>query len=119
VRGRTPKERGGDRSWGKDSFLPPNSMAPEPPARRREMARKRAKPRHLGVSSPSGNVRGGCRGWTPLDHERKNDRMNEAQYWISVFFVRPEFRQNKKRSKWKIPPQTPPFPFATSEFKNK
>jgi len=25
----------------------------------------------------------------------------------------------KKRSKWKIPPQTPPFPFATSEFKNK
>jgi len=31
--------------------------------------------------------------------------------------VRPEFPQNKKRSKWKIPPQTPPFPFATSEFK--
>src|SRR3989338_1287455 len=31
----------------------------------------------------------------------------------------PEFIQNKKGSKWKIPPQTPPFPFATSEFKNK
>jgi hypothetical protein len=33
--------------------------------------------------------------------------------------VRPEFPQNKKRSKWKIPPQTPPPPLATSEFKNK
>jgi len=36
-----------------------------------------------------------------------------------LFSVRPEFPQNKKRGKWKIPPQTPPFPFATSEFKNK
>ncbi|MFM2357299.1 MAG: hypothetical protein RJA61_36, partial [Candidatus Parcubacteria bacterium] len=30
-----------------------------------------AKPRHLGASSPSGNVRGECRGWTPLDHDAK------------------------------------------------
>src|SRR3989344_2797402 len=45
------------------------------------------------------------------------DRMKEAQLCISVFS--PEFPQNKKRGKWKIPPQTPPFPFATSEVKNK
>ena len=29
-------------------------------------ARKRRLPRHLGASSHSGNVRGGCRGWTSL-----------------------------------------------------
>jgi hypothetical protein len=33
--------------------------------------------------------------------------------------ARPNFAKRKQRSKWKIPPQTPPFPFATSEFKNK
>jgi hypothetical protein len=45
--------------------------------------------------------------------------MVEAQYrnWILYFFVRPQFFKNKKRSKWKIPPQTPPFPFATSKFR--
>src|SRR3989344_1553586 len=42
---------------------------------------------------------------------------NDMIYYTSD--VRPEFPPNKKRSKWKIPPQTPPFPFATSEFKNK
>ena len=52
-------------SWGKDSFLPPNSLLPSPPLRRAEMARISRKPRHLGASSPSGNVRGECRGWTP------------------------------------------------------
>jgi len=51
-----------------------------------------------------------------FSHGHSNyDRMKEAQLCISVF--PPEFPQNKKRSKWKIPPQTPPFPFATSEFK--
>jgi hypothetical protein len=30
----------------------------------------------------------------------------------------PQIRQNKKRRKWKIPPQTSPFPFAT-QLKNK
>src|SRR3989344_7908932 len=62
--------RGGDRSWGKDSFLPPNSMAPEPPARRRAMARRSANPRHLGASSPSGNVRDECRGWSPWSKDK-------------------------------------------------
>src|SRR3989344_2637411 len=33
--------------------------------------------------------------------------------------ARPNSPKRKQRSKWKIPPQTPPFPFATSEFKNK
>jgi len=33
--------------------------------------------------------------------------------------ARPNFAKRNQRSKWKIPPQTPPFPFATSEFKNK
>ena len=32
---------------------------------------------------------------------------------------RPNFAKRKQRSKWKIPPQTPPFPFAASKFKNK
>jgi len=31
----------------------------------------------------------------------------------------PNFPKTKRGGKWKIPPQTPPFPFATSEFKNK
>jgi hypothetical protein len=39
----------------------------------------------------------------------KNVKMSEAQYRNRIcilFSVRPEFPQNKKRSKWKIPPQT-------------
>src|SRR3990167_7460509 len=31
--------------------------------------------------------------------------------------ARPNSPKRKQRSKWKIPPQTPPFPFATSAFK--
>ena len=77
------------RSWGEDSFLPPNSLAPEPPARRRAMARRSAKPRHLGASSPSGNVRGECRGWTPLDQGRKIVEWERHNIEILDF----EFRQ--------------------------
>src|SRR3989338_7789011 len=50
----------------------------------------------------------------------KNVKMSEAQYRNRICIlisVRPEFPQNKKRSKWKIPPQTPPFPFAISSFR--
>ena len=43
--------------------------------------------------------------------------------WQGKEFVRrksrPKFAKRNQRSKWKIPPQTPPFPFATSKFKNK
>ena len=38
---------------------------------------------------------------------------------LNNFYARPNFAKRKKRSKWKIPPQTLPFPFATSKFKNK
>jgi len=38
---------------------------------------------------------------------------------VCIYGSPPEFRQNKKWSKWKIPPQTPPFPFATSKFRKK
>jgi len=54
--------RGGARSWGEDSFLPPNRCLPEPESPQAILARKRRLPRHLGASSPSGNARGGCRG---------------------------------------------------------
>ena len=68
-------------------------------------ARKCAKPRHLSASSPSGNVRGECRGWSPLDRGRNTSReMTETTLKLNLyflFFVRPEFPQNKKRSKWK------------------
>jgi|GEM_PF-2211502 len=77
------------RSWGEDSFLSPSSFPARASAPQSALARKSRNPRHLGASSPSGNVRGECRGWTPLDHEHKNDRMNEAQYRGLGF----EFRQ--------------------------
>ena len=89
VRGRTPKERGGARSWGEDSFLPPKQNGARAPAPQGESARKRAKPRHLGASSPSGNVRGGCRGWTPRRWTIPK-RMNEGTNVFSsdCFFLR-------------------------------
>src|SRR3989344_2190175 len=47
-------------------FLPPPKQLPARASRpQAALARKRRLPRHLGASSPSGNVRGGCRGWTP------------------------------------------------------
>src|SRR3990167_2660007 len=55
---RSPKLGGG--------FLPPPkqppALAPAPQSGRARISRK---PRHLGARSPSGNVRGECRGWTP------------------------------------------------------
>ena len=59
--GRT--RRGGP--WGEGPVLPPKQTGARAPAPQCGSARKSAKPRHLGPSSPSGNVRGGCRGWTP------------------------------------------------------
>src|SRR3989338_2892857 len=56
---RSPKLGGG--------FLPPPKQAgARAPAPQSGSARRSAKPRHLGASSHSGNVRGGCRGWTSL-----------------------------------------------------
>src|SRR3989344_9696497 len=67
---RSPKLGGG--------FLPPPKQAgARAPAPQCGSARKRAKPRHVGASSPSGNVRGGCRGWTPWAGRHTN-RMNEG-----------------------------------------
>ena len=61
---RSPKLGGG--------FLPPPkqppALAPAPQSGRARISRN---PRHLGASSPSGNVRGECRGWTPLDQGQK------------------------------------------------
>src|SRR3989344_3523736 len=37
--------------------------------------------------------------------------------FVFLYHARPNFAKRNQRSKWKIPPQTPPFPFATSEFK--
>jgi hypothetical protein len=47
-------------------------------------------PRHLGASSPSGNVRGECRGWSPFDHDA-DDRMNEVHYRVLYFAFTPPF----------------------------
>jgi len=77
--------------------------------------------RHLGASSPSGNARGGCRGCTPasitLQPSDKNGIMPESMYFEFGFYEFP-LPPKRKRSKWKIPPQTPPFPFATPNSKN-
>ena len=59
VRGRTPKLGEG--------FLPSPKQCPAlAPAPQSGRARKSRTLRQIGASSPSGNVRGGCRGWTPL-----------------------------------------------------
>ena len=50
--------RGGDRSWGEDSFLSPNRSGARAPALRREMRGNSTAPSNLGASSPSGNARG-------------------------------------------------------------
>ena len=36
---------------------------------------------------------------------------------LSLFYARPKFAKRNQRSKRRIPPQTPPPPLATSEFK--
>ena len=71
------------------------------------MARKRAKPRHLGASSPSGNVRGECRGWTAFRSWTKNSRMEEAQYrvWIFCFLSAPNFAKTKRGANGKFLPK--------------
>src|SRR3989344_6453715 len=38
--------------------------------------------------------------------------------FVFLYHARPNFAKRNQRSKWKIPPQTPPFPFATPKFKN-
>ena len=58
--------RGGDRSWGKDSLLPPNSVLPSPRQHTGAMARNSRTQSSLGARSPSGNTRGGCRGCIPF-----------------------------------------------------
>jgi hypothetical protein len=109
--------RGGDRSWGKDSFLPPNSWRPSTRSQARS-ARIRAYPSNLGARSPSGNTRGGCRGFIsfrqglPLAKE-----IAETILWydVFVFLSAPNFAKRNGWSKRRIPPQTPPPPLAKSE----
>jgi len=110
VRGRTPKERGGARSWGKDSFLPPNSLLPSPPLRRAEMARISRNPRHLGASSPSGNVRGECRGWSPLDRGRKivECKRHNIEFVFS-FFCPPRIPPKQKEEQMENSSPNPSF----------
>ena len=74
------------------------ARAPAPQCRR---ARERANPRHLGASSPSGNVRGGCRGWTPLVTD---DQYTEKVRAKLTFVTKQILPKNPAR----IPPQTPP-----------
>ncbi|PIR96963.1 MAG: hypothetical protein COT91_03835 [Candidatus Doudnabacteria bacterium CG10_big_fil_rev_8_21_14_0_10_41_10] len=50
---------------GEGSLPSPKQHGVRAPASQSGSARKCAKPIHLGASSPSGNVRGECRGWTP------------------------------------------------------
>ncbi len=54
----------------------PQTAGARAPAPQGGSARKRAQPRHLGASSPSGNVRGGCRGWTPWRERTSSEEMN-------------------------------------------
>jgi len=69
VRGRTPKERGPE-AGGRIPSFPQTGWRPSTRTQGGS-ARESAKPRHLGASSHSGNVRGGCRGWSPLGQRRK------------------------------------------------
>ena len=97
---RSPKLGGG--------FLPPPkqppALAPTPQSGRARISRN---PRHLGASSPSGNVRGECRGLTPLDHGTQNDRMVEAQYrnWFCIFLSAPNFSKTKRGANGKFLPK--------------
>ncbi len=71
-----------------EGFLPSlkqhGARAPDPQS---GSARRCAKPRHLGASSPSGNVRGECRGWTPLDRGQKivECKRHNIEFVFSVF----------------------------------
>ena len=77
-------------------------MRARAPAPQCGSARKSTLPRHLGASSPSGNVRGGCRGWTPwagrTTSDKNDTRLNiEFAFYSDCFFLRrsltePRFR---------------------------
>jgi hypothetical protein len=56
---------------GRIPSSPQTAWRPSHPPAGGQWRGESAKPRHLGASSPSGNVRGECRGWTPLDQGRK------------------------------------------------
>ena len=59
----------------------PQTAGARAPAPQCGSVRKRAKPRHLGASSPSGNVRGGCRGWTPWAGQPLATRNARRHHW--------------------------------------
>ncbi len=55
----------GEEELGGGTLSPPKQMRARASRPQAALVRKSTLPRHLGASSPSGNVRGGCRGWTP------------------------------------------------------
>src|SRR3989338_10992497 len=98
---RSPKLGGG--------FLPPPKQLPARASRpQAALARKRRLPRHLGASSPSGNVRGGCRGWTPW--AGRIPRRKERRHHIGFRILEPPLRPSKAK-----PDRAP---FRPIQFKN-
>jgi len=98
---------------GEGFIPPPKQHGARAPAPQSGSARKCAKPRHLGASSPSGNVRGECRGWTPLDRGRKIVEWYRHDRGFSFS----EFPPRRNRSPPAFIPQTPFY--GRTKYKNK